>query len=123
MAIATIQEKAMRSLFDVVNKISTPQRNMLLDHIDKRVQVIIGPKTHTLGSLIELGLVRPDPPGSLRPQFTVLTDFGRRIACAILAQYADRLVAAGFLKEKINITEHSRLPMIATGMPRVEAED
>jgi hypothetical protein len=48
-------------------------------------------------SLIDQGLLQTSPPQAVRPRITILTELGRMALAAILAEYADTLVRAGFM--------------------------
>jgi len=85
-----------------VSRLSAPQRDMLLKHIDVPVDVVAA-DSHVVTvrrSLLNLGLLRPHPTGSVRPRHTVLTPDGRDAVCKILAGYADALVHAGLLEQE-----------------------
>ncbi len=80
-----------------IRKLRHAQRASLIRHIDQAVEVDIGDAPHTRLSLISLGLIQGYPIGAVRPRHTVLTEAGRYAAALILGDYADALVAAGFL--------------------------
>jgi hypothetical protein len=79
----------------LLSTLSNSQRDLLLLHIDRAVDVRRdgGAKVHATLSLIRLGLIQGDVPGS-RPKRTVLTEGGRFAVCLLLARYADALVRA-----------------------------
>lgn len=83
---------------NAIRKLRNAQRAALLRHIDCAVEVDLKNGPHTRHSLIELGLLRGHPAGTVRPRHTVLTEAGRYAAALLLGDCADALVAAGFLE-------------------------
>lgn len=87
-----------------VRRLSVVQRDELTKHVAGAQPVIVSKmgddgRYQTIRKLVELQLVRGDDPH--RPRFTALTEAGRRVAAIILGEYADALVAAGCLEEKL----------------------
>ena len=86
----------------LVNRLSAPQRNALIKHalgpmpIDNRISPEGARLRSTIGSLCHIRLLR-QAQAAARPTHTVLTDKGREVLCCLLGQYADALVAVGFL--------------------------
>ncbi len=86
----------------VAQGLSWSQRNMLIAHIDGPQPVIVGTDFKPRYGLITRGLLRgvislTAPPNHVkRPQFTCLTENGRSVLAWVLADYADKLIAAGF---------------------------
>jgi hypothetical protein len=76
------------------------QRNMLVDHIDGPVDMTLTDPRVIQGrnTLIDQGLLQTSPPQAARPRITILTELGRMALAAILAEYADALVRAGFME-------------------------
>lgn len=83
-----------------IRRMTAAQRDFLLRHVpDRKVPVNLQDAPQTRISLTGLGLIQGYPlnlPGS-RPRHTVLTERGRYAAALLLGDYADALVAAGFL--------------------------
>lgn len=80
-----------------IRALRTGQREMLLRHVNRPVEVNIHDHPQIRISLLAKGLLRGYPTDAARPRHTVLTEHGRYAACLILGDYADALVAAGFL--------------------------
>jgi hypothetical protein len=85
-----------------VRKLSAPQHDLLLAHIDGPVDVVAADShmTQVRRSLLNLGLLRPHPHGAIRPKHTVLSSAGRHAVGTILAGYADALVNAGLMEQE-----------------------
>jgi hypothetical protein len=83
----------------MIRKLTIPQRNMLVDHIDGPVDMTLTDPRIIQGrnTLIDQGLLQTSPPQAVRPRITILTELGRMALAAILAEYADALVRAGFM--------------------------
>lgn len=87
-----------------LRRLSVAQREELIRHVAGAQPVVISKRGddgryQTIRKLVDLQLVRGDD--SNRPRFTALTYEGREAAAAILAEYADALVGAGVLEEKL----------------------
>jgi hypothetical protein len=83
-----------------VAKVSGAQRKMLLAHLDGPVDVDVSQDGKTRWTLIQRGLITADaatPYRPARPKSTRITDRGRQVVAYVLAEYADALVAAGYL--------------------------
>jgi hypothetical protein len=82
-----------------VHNLSTAQRDLLIRHIDRAVDVVICDQPRSREALLKTGLLKPELPGPQpKPRRTVLTEKGRRAVAMILAEYAEALVAAGYLE-------------------------
>lgn len=83
-----------------IRKLSVAQRNYLISHVQEgRVPVNTGgPTAAPRIALSGHGLIRGWPRDVDRPRFTELTEHGRYAASLILGDYADALVAAGYLE-------------------------
>lgn len=85
---------------DVLN-FSAAQRKMLIDHVDGAVPINWNDNSGGVRRvLLSRKLLRGEPHGTSRPQWTVLTEDGRDALGAILGDCADTLVRAGLLEEK-----------------------
>jgi len=97
-------------------ELSGPKREYLLRHIDVQVPFDRRSERGTVSALLRLGLIR-DAKGSCHSRFpaaTTLTDYGRSVVAAILAEYADALVRAGCLEVDENTAREIRpLEMLA----------
>lgn len=88
----------------MLRALTPAQRDLLLAHVSGPRPVMVGATSNTdkahavFAVLIRRGLIRGEPFGSPRPRASVLTDLGRATVAHILAEYADALVAAGFLE-------------------------
>ena len=84
-----------------IRKLSSPQRNLLIDHIDGEVDVTVhgAHLVQCRNALIAYGLLRGSPIGASRPRATILTDRGRMAVAIILGDCADMLVRAGLDQE------------------------
>lgn len=104
MAHATITDGEIRRL-------TSFQRNLLIDHIDGEVDVVMN-DAHLVGvrnSLIKVGLLRGATNNTIRPRATVLTERGRMAVGMILGDYADALVRAGLLLQENPLAVLQRL--------------
>ena len=97
-----------------VNRLTTSQRDMLVDHIDGEVEVIATHLARVRISLMQIGLLRGATCHTIRPRATVLTERGRMAVGMILGQCADRLVRAGLLEQENPLQVLRQLK--ATGM-------
>ena len=87
-----------------VRRISIAQREELIRHVASNQPFIVAARGDdgrmpTVRRLIELNLLKGDD--RVRPRHTYLTDAGRECVAMILADYADALVAAGCLTERV----------------------
>lgn len=85
---------AFDSTPSTVGRLSAAQKEYLVDHIDgSRPVRCTKLDIATRGALIAKQLIRYKPHLNVtaRPEFTVLTDRGRDVLCAVLADYADKL--------------------------------
>lgn len=101
-----------------IRRLSIAQREELVRHVGGAQQFIIAARATdgriaTTRSLIEFKLLRGDD--RHRPRFTYLTNLGREAAAIILAEYADALVEAGALTEKLR-------PIDLVGLIKAESE-
>ena len=85
------------ALTSVVRKLSSNQRQMLIEHIDGSVGIVIEHLHLTRYALVNLGLLRTTQES--RPHSTSLTEKGRMAVTMILADCADMLVQAGILEQ------------------------
>lgn len=85
------------ALSAVVRKLSANQRQMLIEHIDGSVGIVIEHLHLTRYALVNLGLLRTTQES--RPHSTSLTEKGRMTVAMILADCADMLVQAGILEQ------------------------
>lgn len=90
--------------------LSIQMRELLIEHVDKpavELNVIDGNRRRVILALVQRGLLRyctPDGdclrPGLggvvARPMATQISPDGREVLCALLAEYADAIVRAGF---------------------------
>lgn len=84
---------------ELSTKISSAQRQYLLRHIDTRVPFNCRSERGTVLSLLKLKLIRdPSPSKTTFPTSTVLTELGREVVAALLAEYAETLIRAGCLE-------------------------
>lgn len=78
-------------------QLSVPKRKVIVRHVaaDGPLPFSIGnPDAVCIRSLITWKILRPHP--QVHPmRATVLTNLGREVACMVLAEYADALIAAG----------------------------
>lgn len=94
---------------EIARKLPDAARALLIEHVDGsrfvEVPVVIGERTKTRHTLLNLGLLKPgwiDADGvqhgtySVRPSTTYITDDGRQVLAVILANYADALIRAGY---------------------------
>lgn len=86
------------ALSAVVRKLSANQRQMLLEHIDGSVGMVIEHLHLTRHALMNMGLLRTTQQS--RPHYTSLTEKGRMAVAMILADCADMLVQAGLLEQE-----------------------
>ena len=88
----TLTPKTLRNL-------SIAQRNMLVDHINGPVGIsLTNPRTiQGRNALIAQGLLQRSPEPA-RPHSTVLTELGRMALAAVLDEYAEVLIRAGYLE-------------------------
>jgi hypothetical protein len=90
---------------NIVRRLSHVQREMLIAHIDgpKPIRTMPGPESknerRTTRSLENFGLLSAKRTCAIRPRSTHLTDLGREVLAAVLANYAEALVRAGCLDE------------------------
>lgn len=109
--------------------LSVYQREMLVSHvpgmqpIDQRVDPATNARFRTITILVRDGLVKYDRDNRYRPTATYLTDLGREVAAAILADYAEALVEAGALEAlpPIVIGPAGRIKTTLTIFPEDEA--
>ena len=85
------------ALTSVVRKLSANQRQMLIEHIDGSVGIVIEHLHLTRYALVNLGLLRTTQES--RPHSTSLTEKGKMAVAMILADCADMLVQAGILEQ------------------------
>ena len=88
-----------------IEKLSARQRQFLLDHVNGPVMVTAAQASRTRRSLTMRGYITPvdarghavpaDGRRAFRPTHTGLTDIGRDIVAALLADEAERLTALG----------------------------
>jgi hypothetical protein len=84
-----------------IRKLTANQRDMLISHIDGEVGVsLVDGLTMVRRTLMDAGLIRGTPQGSMRPRYTALTERGRMAVAMILGDYADALVRAGLLAQE-----------------------
>jgi hypothetical protein len=76
----------------IANQLSRQQRDCLILHLDNPQSIKRGPEFTTAYSLMYRDLLRGDAPNF--PRFTLLTELGREVLCAVLGDYADALVRA-----------------------------
>lgn len=95
MSIAPLSESSIR-------KLSISQRNLLISHIDGPVDVTVVDfhQTQPRRALMDLGMLRGSPAGTIRPRATALTERGRMAVAMVLGEYADALIRAGILKQQ-----------------------
>lgn len=80
--------------------ISAALRDLLIEHIDGPVAVVVSTQSGTRSVAIRSGLIRPDFMGMRgawnkgRPRQTFITEKGRRELAASLADWADALCRA-----------------------------
>jgi hypothetical protein len=90
---------------NIVRRLSHVQREMLIAHIDgpRPVRMMPGPDSknerRTARSLENFGLLSVKRTCEIRPRSTHLTDLGREVLAAVLANYAESLVRAGCLDD------------------------
>jgi hypothetical protein len=104
-----------------IRKLSTHQRNLLIDHIDGEVDVVVSDphKVQCRNALMALGLLRGSPTQAVRPRITVLTERGRMAVAMILGDYADALVRAGLLEQENPLLVLKRLKAARQPAPTV----
>lgn len=85
-----------------VRRLTTYQRDLLVDHIDGEMDVVTANRhlTGVRNSLMRVGLLKGATPNTNRPRCTVLTERGRMAVGMILGECADALVRAGLLKQR-----------------------
>lgn len=98
------------STLAIAHKLTKPQRDLLLEHVDGLVPVKQGLENFVRNALFERRLLRFER--TLRPQNTILTDLGREVLCALLGSYADALVRASILPTT-PLIEIKRAPRLA----------
>lgn len=80
--------------------ISVSLRDLLIEHIDGPVDVIVSKQNGTRAMALRLGFIRPDFQGMRgtqnpdRPRRTYITEKGRQELAAALADWADALSKA-----------------------------
>ena len=82
----------------LLQRLTASQRQMLVDHIDGQVGIILDKSNVTRISLVNLKLLKYSPQNQPKPRFTALTENGRMALCMILADCADTLVQCGILE-------------------------
>jgi hypothetical protein len=104
-----------------VRKLTSHQRNLLIDHIDGPVDVVVtdAHKVQCRNALIGLGLLRGTPSQAVRPRLTVLTERGRMAVAMVLGDYADALVRAGLLEQENPLLVLKRLKAARQPAPAV----
>lgn len=75
------------------------QRAIVISHIDKAVQ--IGKRTGSFNALVRADILTDQYAGR-RADKSRLTEFGREVLAALLSEYAEGLVAAGFGTRQAN---------------------
>src|ERR1700682_2200011 len=83
-----------------IRVLSRVQREMLVDHIDHPVEIVIHEHFAARRALMAIGLLRGHPTGATRPRLTMLTEAGRHAVGIILGDYADALGRAGLLDQE-----------------------
>ena len=85
-----------------IKNLTNAQRALLILHIDGPLPVIASDAAvmNTRRALMSRKLLKDDKPGPLswRPESTSLTEKGRNAVAAILAEYAEMLIKAGYLE-------------------------
>lgn len=104
-----------------IRKLTMLQRNLLIDHIDGEVDVVLSDphKTQTRNAMMVLGLLRGTPSQANRPRATVLTERGRMAVAMILGDYADALVRAGLLEQENPLLVLQRLKAARQPAPAI----
>lgn len=75
--------------------LSRLQRDMLIEHIDGGIVAVDVTRLNTRDALVDRGLLVHIERGS-RPLRTRLSEDGRAVVAAILADYAETLIRAGY---------------------------
>lgn len=79
----------------VASRLSWVQREMLINHIDRKrraVDLQEGTTFRTVRSLVRMGLLKHEHGNAgIRPRFSLLTNDGKAVVCALLAIYADAI--------------------------------
>jgi hypothetical protein len=83
-----------------IRNLSPNQRDLLVDHIDHAVDVVLSNQHlfNARNALMKLGLLKGTE--TIRPRTTVLTERGRMAVGMILGECADALVRAGLLEQE-----------------------
>ena len=115
---------------DVARRLSRNAREVLIDHvkepqlIDRRINPLLRDKRFAIKRLTVLDLIRPWTPNghaTKSARETVLTDRGREVAAAVLAECAEVLVRAGCLDDvrglKLTPTELQNVRLQTTSVP------
>ena len=82
------------STAEELNKITGRQRDALIEHMDGACAWVVrdSPRLKTVRSLLAHEWIRLDDPA--RPRRTLITDRGREVLAALLADWADALALA-----------------------------
>jgi hypothetical protein len=96
-------------------RLTYEQRAILIKHIDG-ASPIMSRNRPALKGLIQRGIIT-DLYGGVRQRDTKLTDDGREILAALLAEYAEGLIAAGFTPLDLVRYSHTTQPRETADSP------
>lgn len=85
---------------EAVKLLTYAERALIIQHIDKAVPITSPPNAPSAFLSLRRAQILTDQHAGRRARHSRLTEFGRDVSAALLADYAEGLIAAGFTPTK-----------------------